>query len=681
MHTDNPLLHTADLPDFPRIRPEHVGPAVQALLEQSDAALEQAVGPAVPADYDALSAVLDVATERLGQAWHAATHLNSVVDTPALRAAYNESLGPLTRFHTRLGADERLFAKFRAIQESAAAGHATLAPARQRALDNAIRDFVLSGAALQGAARERHAAIRTRQAELSQAFSERTLDATDRFTLDVPAERLQGLPPDVAAAAVAAAQAAGVAGARLTLHAPCYVPAMQHLRDRELRETLYRAYVTRASELGDPALDNSAAMQELLALRREEAELLGHPHYAALSLEPKMAPSAEAVLGFLRDLAQRARPQALRDRDELQAFAAKELGLAPLEPWDIPFAAERMKEARYAFSEQELKAYFPLPRVLQGLFAICETLFEVSLEPDTAPVWHESVRVLRLARRDAPSQTLAWLYLDLYARPGKRPGAWMSPARSRWARPDRGGAEQLPVAYLVCNFPSPQGDRPPLLTHRDVVTLFHEFGHGLHHLLTTVRELAVSGIGGVEWDAVELPSQFMENFCWEWEVLQRLTAHVDNGERLPRSLYDRMLAARNFHSALALLRQVEFGLLDMRLHTERDSAARLQQIAEEVRQEVSVLPSAPFNRQAHTFAHIFAGGYAAGYYSYKWAEVLSADAFAAFEETGVLDPATGRRYRQEILEVGGSRPALASFQAFRGREPSIDALLRHQGIG
>ena len=673
----NPLLADDALPAFDEISPVHVMPAVQARLARAHAALEEAVSAQVPADYDALSRVLDVATEGLERTWNLATHLNAVANTPELRTAFNEALGPVTAFHTKLGADERLYAKVRDIAASGAAH----APARQRALANAIRDFALSGAALQGAARERHAAIRAREAEISQAFSEHVLDATDRFALDVPEARLQGLPADVAAAACAAARAAGVEGARLTLHAPVYVPATQHLRDRGLREALYTAFVTRASDLGDPALDNSALMTELLALREEEAALLGHADYATLSLVPKMATSAQAVLDFLRDLARRARPQALRDLAELQEFAAGTLGLHELQPWDIPFVAERLKEARFAFSESELKAYFTLPRVLHGLFQICETLFEVAITPEPAPVWHDSVQFYRISRRDAPSQALAHFYLDLHARPGKQPGAWMSPARSRWARPDAGGRLQTPVAFPVCNFASPQGGQPALLAHRDVITLFHEFGHGLHHLLTQVGELPVAGISGVEWDAVELPSQFMENFAWEWDVLRRMTSHVETGEALPRALFDRMLAARNFHSALAMLRQVEYGLLDMRLHTERGSGTRVQRVVEEVNQEVSVLPYAAFNRVAHAFAHIFAGGYAAGYYSYKWAEVLSADAFGAFEEAGVLDVPTGRRYRREILEVGGSRPAMESFRAFRGREPTLDALLRHQGIG
>ncbi|NWG74058.1 MAG: M3 family metallopeptidase [Rubrivivax sp.] len=675
----NPLLDSAGLPAFADIRPEHVTPALDVLLADARAALERAVGPEVPADYDAMSAVLDVATERFGRAWGAVNHLNHVADTPELRAAYNANLPRVTEFYTDLGADERLYAKYKALAASPAA--ASLTPARRRALDNALRDFVLSGAELQGEAKERFARIQERCAELHQAFSEHVLDATDRFALYVDPARLDGVPDDVVEAARGLAAQDGRDGqAKLTLHMPSYLPVMQYGSDRALREELYRAYVTRASEFGDPALDNSAIMKELLQLRHEQARLLEHETYAHLSLVPKMADSPEQVLAFLRDLARRARPYAERDLAELREFAARELGLADLQPWDLAFASERLKQARYAFSDQEVKQYFTEPRVLDGLFRIVETLFEVAIRPDEAPVWHPSVRFYRVER---DGELVAQFYLDPYARNGKRPGAWMDDVRGRWARPDRepGAGVQTPVAHLVCNFAPPVGDRPALLTHDDVTTLFHEFGHGLHHMLTRVEDLGVAGISGVEWDAVELPSQFMENFCWEWDVLRRLTAHVDTGEPLPRALFDRMTAAKNFQSGLQTLRQVEFALFDMRVHHESDAAARLQAIIDEVRDEVAVVPRVPFNRFQHTFSHIFAGGYSAGYYSYKWAEVLSADAWSAFEENGVFDAETGRRYRREILEAGGSRRAIESFVAFRGREPVIDALLRHQGMG
>ncbi len=681
MTADNPLLSTGQgLTPFDAIRPEHVGPAVTALLADAQAALSRAISLDIPADYDALSLVLDVATERLGRAWSAVSHLNAVVNTPDIRAAYNEQLSAVTSFYTRLGAERGLYAKYKAIAQSSP----SMSTARRRALTNALRDFVLSGAELEGASRERFAALRERRAELSQRYSERVLDATDGYALDVEKDRLAGLPDDAVTAARAAAEAAGVAGYRFTLHAPSYLPVLRHAKDRELRRQMYTAFVTRASELGPSEQDNSSTMAELLALRQEEAQLLGQPTYADLSLVSKMAGSPREVMDFLRDLARRAQPQAHKDFEDVKAFAAAHLGLADLQAWDVAFASERLKEARYAYSETEIKSYFTAPRVLEGLFHIIETLFEVRIREDRAPVWHDTVKFYRVERvRDTSVETVAHFYLDLYARPGKRPGAWMDDARGRWQRPESHAQVQTPVAHLVCNFPSPQGDRPALLTHSDVITLFHEFGHGLHHMLTQVTELAVSGINGVEWDAVELPSQFMENFCWEWDVVRAMTHHVDTSQPLPRDLFDKMWAARNYQSGLATLRQVEFALFDMRLHAEPHGgidAAHIQRVMDEVRAEVSVVPTPSFNRFQHAFSHIFAGGYAAGYYSYKWAEVLSADAFEAFEETGVLNAQTGQRYRREVLEAGGSRPALESFKAFRGRAPRMDALLRHQGI-
>jgi oligopeptidase A len=681
MNHANPLLNLAQPVAFDRIRSEDVKPAIDALLTQADAALERAVSPEVPTDYDAMSAVLDVATERLDRAWGVVGHLHAVADTPEIRAAYGDNLGAVTAFHTRLAADERLLGRYRALR---AQGDA-LTPARRQALDNALRDFELSGAMLQGLARERFAQIKARRAELAQQFSEHVLDATDAFHLDVPESQLAGLPEDALAAAKQAAEDASAQGCRLTLHAPSYLPAMQHAHDRSVRQALYKAYVTRASEQGPAGQDNTAVIREQLALKQEEAALLGRTNYAEVSLAPKMAGSPQEVLDFLRLLALRARPSAQKDFAELQAFAAAELGLPELQAWDVPYASERLREKRYAYSEEEVRAYFTLPRVLQGLFEIIETLFGVRIVEDQAPVWHASVKFFRIERPaslpgDAAPSTVAHFYLDLHARPGKSPGAWMSDVQSRWRRPDAAGVLQTPVAHLICNFASPQGGRPALLTHDDVITLFHEFGHGLHHMLTQVDDLAVSGIAGVEWDAVELPSQFMENFCWEWSVLRRLTAHVDTGEALPRALYDKLLAAKNFQSGLATLRQIEFGLFDMRLHAESGSHADVQRVMDEVRAEVAVIHPPGFNRFQNAFSHIFGGGYAAGYYSYKWAEVLSADAWSAFEETDPLDVSTGQRYLKEILAVGGSRPALDSFKAFRGREPRIDALLRHQGL-
>ena len=670
----NPLLDHSGLPAFADIRPEFVTPAMDVLLAEANAALERVVGPDVPADFDAMSAVFAVATERLSRAWRAVEHLTGVADTPELRAVHAQNLPRITEFFTRQGADERLYAKYRAV--AAGADAAQLSPVRRKALANWLRDFKLGGADLGGADKLRYSAIQERVAELSRQFSEHVLDATDGYALYVPETDLAGMPADALAAARAAAQADGREGCKLTLHFPSYLPAMQMGRNRALREKLYTAYVTRASEFGPPERDNTPVMRELLELRQEEAGLLGYRNYAELSLVPKMAGSPAEVIGFLRDLGRRARPSATRDLAELREFAAQELGIAQLQGWDVPFASERLKEARYAFSDEEVRQYFTLPRVLEGLFRIIETLFEVKIVAARAQAWHDSVSFYRIERAGA---LVGEFFLDLYARPGKRPGAWMDDARQRWLRADS-RVLQTPVAHLVCNFAAPVNGRPALLTHDNVITLFHEFGHGLHHMLTQVEELGVSGISGVEWDAVELPSQFMENFCWEWDVLQQLTEHVDTGVPLPRVLFDKMLAAKNFQSGMQTLRQVEFALFDMLIHSEPAAPTRVQALLDAVRAEVAVLVPPSFNRFQHSFSHIFGGGYAAGYYSYTWAEVLSADAFSAFEESGVLDPDTGRRYRREILEVGGSRGALDSFKAFRGRAPSIDAMLRHLGI-
>jgi len=679
MTASNPLLDTAGLPLFDRIAPEHVAPAMDVLLAEADAALTRVTAADFPADWRAIAKVLDVATERLGRSWGAVSHLNSVADTPELRAAYNAALPRVTEFWTRLGSNEQLYAKYKAIDP------ASLNAEQRQAHSNALRNFVLGGAELQGAAKERYAAIQERQAEVSQKFSENTLDATDSFALYVAPAELAGVPQDVVDAACAAADKDGKAGqAKLTLKMPSYLPVMQFADSSALRERLYKAYTTRASDQTEgeaQKYDNTALMSEILALRHEEAQLLGYDNFAQVSVVPKMAESPEKVITFLRDLTAKAKPFAEKDLADLREFAHKELGLSgPLNAWDIPYLSEKLKEARYSFSEQELKQYFTAPKVLAGLFKIIETLFEVNIRKDEAPVWHPAVEFYRIERN---GQLVGQFYLDPPARAGKRGGAWMDDVVGRWLRPDTGQL-QTPVAHLVCNFAEGVNGKPPLLTHDDVITLFHEFGHGLHHMLTQVNERDVSGISGVEWDAVELPSQFMENFCWEWSVLQHMTQHVDSGEPLPRALFDKMLAAKNFQSGLQTLRQIEFALFDMRLHAEHDPTLDFMPLLHEVRAEVAVLQPPSFNRMAHTFSHIFSGGYAAGYYSYKWAEVLSADAYAAFEETadahGQPSIETGRRYRQAILEAGGSRPALESFKAFRGREPNLDALLRHQGM-
>jgi oligopeptidase A len=682
----NPLLDTHDLPLFDQIRPEHVAPAMDALLSESEAALEAVVAPDFPADWKALASRLDCTTERLSRAFGAVSHLNSVADTPELRAAYNEVLPRVTEFWTRLGADERLYAKYKAINP------AGLNPEQRQALKNAVRNFVLGGAELQGAAKERYAAIQERQAEVAQKFSENALDATDAFAYYASREELAGVPEDTIQSARAAAEAEGKDGYKITLKMPSYLPVMQFAHDRGLRERVYRAYVTRASDQAPDDVrqyDNTALIREILSLRQEESQLLGYRNFGEVSVVPKMAESPDQVIKFLRELAAKARPFAEKDVADMRAFATSKLGLREPQAWDWSYIAEKFKEERYAFSEQEVKQYFTAPKVLAGLFKIVETLFEVVIRRDHAPVWNAGVEFYRIERerKDADdhvsTELVGQFYLDPAARNGKRGGAWMDDVRARWLRPDDGRL-QTPVAHLVCNFADGVEGKPALLTHDDVITLFHEAGHGLHHMLTRVNERDVSGISGVEWDAVELPSQFMENFCWEWSVLRHMTAHVDTGEPLPRELFDKMLAAKNFQSGLATLRQVEFALFDMLLHTGHDPAGDFMDLLRKVRAEVAVLPAPAFSRTAHTFSHIFAGGYAAGYYSYKWAEVLSADAYAAFEETAGEDGSpsveTGRKYRQAILEAGGSRPAMESFKAFRGREPSIDALLRHQGM-
>ncbi len=673
----NPLLNFSDLPLFDQISPAHVAPAIDTLLVAGNTALETVTAPAFPAEWRAIAQVLDVSTEQLGHAWGAVSHLNSVADTPELRAAYNEALPRVTEFWTRLGADERLYAKYKAINP------VNLNTEQRQAHKNAMRDFVLGGANLQGAAKARFAEIQEQQASLSQKFSENALDATDAYAYYASEAEMDGVPDDVQQAALAAAKAEGKDGYKLTLKMPCYLPVMQSATSSALRHTLYRAYVTRSSDQAEGAavkFDNSVLISQILALRQEEAQLLDYVNFGEVSVVPKMAESPQQVVSFLRDLARKARPYAQQDVADLRDFADKQLGLKDPQTWDWPFISERLKEARYAFSEQEVKQYLTAPRVLAGLFKIIESLFEVSIRPDTAPVWHPAVEFYRIER---DNQLIGQFYLDQPARTGKRGGAWMDGVRSRWLRPDTGQL-QTPVAHLVCNFAEGVNGQPALLTHDDVITLFHEFGHGLHHMLTQVNEHGVSGISGVEWDAVELPSQFMENFCWDWSVLEPMTAHVETGAPLPRGLFDKMLAAKNFQSGMQTLRQIEFALFDMLLHTEHPPEQDIMPLLDLVRAEVAVLQPPAWSRTAHTFSHIFSGGYAAGYYSYKWAEVLSADAYAAFEETvgndGRPNVETGRKYRQSILEAGGSRPAIESFKAFRGREPSLDALLRHQGM-
>jgi len=685
----NPLLNFSDLPRFAEIRPEHVTPALDVLLADAAAAVARASAPDTPATWDAVIEPVERASEPLSRAWGVIGHLNGVADSPELRTAYGDNLQRVTEFWSSVGQNLALYEKYKAIAASSA--YAELSPARKKIIDNSLRDFRLSGAELDEAQKPHFAALQERQATLGKAFSDHILDATNGYSyLANGATEVAGLPDDALESARQAATKDGSQGYKFTLHFPSYFPVMQYAQHRPLREAMYRAYVTRASELGPhygqgkADWDNTAIIVEQLALRREEALILGYRNHAEVSLAPKMAESPAQVVTFLDDLARRARPHAEKDWAELREFAAQELGIAELQPWDMAFAAERLREKRYAFSENEVKQYFPEAAVLAGLFRVTETLFGVTIRPDQAEVWHPDVRFFRV--ESANGQLVAQFYLDLYAREGKRGGAWMDDARSRHKHVD--GRVQTPVAYLTCNFSAPVNGKPACFTHDEVITLFHETGHGLHHMLTRIDDMGVSGINGVEWDAVELPSQFMENFCWEWDVLTGMTSHIDTGAPLPRALFDKMIAAKNFQSGMGTLRQVVLATLDMRLHTDFDPAGKttVTELSYAINEQYHVVPQAAFSRWQNSFSHIFAGGYAAGYYSYKWAEVLSADAYAAFEEAAqasqgsVLDVQTGARYRREILEVGGSRPAMASFKAFRGREPNIDALLRHNGM-
>ncbi|HYN11431.1 MAG TPA: M3 family metallopeptidase [Burkholderiales bacterium] len=669
----NPLLDFSGLPRFSELQPEHVGPAVDQLLKEGRATIDAVTKE--PPTWEAFVTPLEDANERIGRAWGQVAHLHAVLDSLELRAAYNASLPRITEYWTELGQNQRLFEKYKELSRSS--GYATLSPARKKIVENALRDFRLSGAELPAQKKPRYAQIEEELARLYAKFSENILDATKAYSIVVDEGRIAGIPQDELAAAREAAQKDGKSGWKFTLHAPSYLPVMQYAQDRSLRETMYRESVTRASEFGKPEWDNTPLIARIIELRREQVRLLGFANYAEYSLVPKMAESPAQVLAFLEELAARARAFAEKDVAELRAFARSELGLDQLEAWDVAYASEKLRLKRYAFSDTEVKQYFPEDVVLQGLFRVAETLYQIKISPAQAPAWHEDVRFY--AVRDAAGGLVGQFYLDLYARDTKRGGAWMDSAISRRRK---GESVQTPVAYLNCNFSGPVGGKPALFTHDDVLTLFHEFGHGLHHLLTRVEDLAVSGISGVEWDAVELPSQFHENFCWEWDVLRHMTRHVDTGAPLPRALFDKMLAAKNFQSGLAMLRQIEFSVFDMRLHTDFDPASgrTALQLLDEIRESIAVLRPPAYNRFPNNFSHIFAGGYAAGYYSYKWAEVLSADAYSLFEERGVLDPSAGRKFRDEVLAVGGSRPAAESFRAFRGRDPTVDALLRHNGM-
>ncbi len=670
----NPLLDFSQLPRFSQILPEHIGPAIDQLIAEARATIERlAAQDAAPA-WESFVEPLDDANERLARAWAQVSHLNAVVNSPAMREAYNAALPKVTQFFTELGQDQRLHAGFRALR--AAGAFDGYPPARKRHVDNELRDFRLGGAELPPPRKARFREVQEELARLGSRFQDNLLDATNDFGLYV-ADRteLSGIPEDVLDVAREAARRERREGWKLTLHMPCYLPVMQYADHHALRERMYRAYTTRASEFGRPEWDNTANIEAILRLRREAAALLGYRSYAEVSLATKMAASPREVLDFLADLARRARPFAERDVQELREFARSELNLAEVRAADVGYVSEKLRQRRYAFSDQEVKRYFPESEVLAGMFRLVETLYGLTIRPAQAETWHPTVRFYEIA--DASGARVGQFYLDLYAREAKRGGAWMDDAINRRRV---GRRVQTPVAFLTCNFSAPVGGKPALFTHGEVSTLFHEFGHGLHQLLTQVDELGVTGINGVEWDAVELPSQFMENFCWEWEVVAPMTRNVDSGERIPRALFDRLLAAKNFQSGIQFVRQLEFALFDMRLHDGDPGALEVMALLQEVRSQVAVYPMPDYNRFPQQFSHIFAGGYAAGYYSYKWAEVLSSDAYAAFEEGGVLNPQIGARFRREVLAAGGSRPALESFVAFRGRKPQIDALLRHNGM-
>jgi len=670
---DNPLLTAYTLPPFEAIRPEHALPALEHVLTDNRAKLSALTGQE-RSDWTSLMQPLEEMEERLERVWGPVTHLNNVCDSKSLREAYQQGIQKLAAYQTELAQNKALYAAVRQLRDSDA--FAGIGEERGAVIEHTLRDFRLGGAELTGAARDRFKAIQMRLSELSTIFEQHLLDATRAFELHLTDQgKLAGLPDSIREAAAQRAKVAGKAGWLFTLDAPSYIPFMQYAEARELRERMYRAYTTRASS---GALDNGPVMDEILALRHEASRLLGFTNYGEYSLAPKMATSPEEVKAFLRELAAKSRPMAELELAELKQFAATELGLADLAAWDIPFASEKLRHKTYTISQEELKPYFPEQNVLDGLFALIGRLYDLTVrENREVPKWHKSVRYFELYR---DGEQVAAFYFDPYARPHKRGGAWMDECISRWRKPD--GSLQLPVAYLTCNFDAPVGDRPALWTHDEVNTLFHEFGHGLHHMLTRMETLGVSGIRGVPWDVVELPSQFMENFCWQREAVDLFARHVETGENLPDKLFDRMLAAKNFQSGMQMLRQIELALFDMELHADFTPGGNegVQDVIDRVRREVAVLIPPAFNRFQHSFSHIFAGGYGAGYYSYKWAEVLSADAFSAFEEAGITDAATAERFRDEVLAVGGSRDIMDAYIAFRGRAPTVDALLRHSGI-
>ncbi|EOJ9615352.1 oligopeptidase A [Serratia marcescens] len=676
----NPLLTPFSLPPFSAIRPEDIVPAVQSALADCRAAVERVVAQPGPFTWDNLCQPLAESDDRLSRIWSPIGHLNSVKNSPELRAAYEQALPLLSEYGTWVGQHEGLYQAYRSLKEGAA--FEALSVPQRKAVDNALRDFELSGIGLSADKQQRYGEIVARLSELGSTYSNNVLDATMGWSKLITDEaELSGLPESALAQAQAMAQAKEQDGWLLTLDMPSYLPVLTYADNRALREEIYRAFATRASDQGPNAgkWDNSEVMAETLALRHELAQLLGFDTYADKSLATKMAESPEQVIGFLSDLAKRARPQAEQELAQLRAFAKQHYGVDELEAWDITYYGEKQKQHLFSISDEQLRPYFPEQRVVEGLFEVVKRIYGITAkERKDVETWHPDVRFFDLFAADG--ELRGSFYLDLYARENKRGGAWMDDCVGSLRKAD--GTLQKPVAYLTCNFNHPLGDQPALFTHNEVTTLFHEFGHGLHHMLTQIDTAGVSGINGVPWDAVELPSQFMENWCWEPEALAFISGHYQSGEPLPKAMLDKLLAAKNYQAALFILRQLEFGLFDFRMHFEYspEKGAQILPTLAEVKKMVAVVPSPSWGRFPHAFSHIFAGGYAAGYYSYLWAEVLSADAYSRFEEEGIFNAETGKSFLDNILSRGGSEEPMALFKRFRGREPQLDAMLRHYGI-
>ena len=671
----NPVLYRESLPLFDRIEPDHVSPAIESVLNEANTLIHSLKEMNAPTSWNNFVEPIEIISEKISRAWGQIEHLNAVINSDSLRKAYNDNLIKLTEFYTNLSQDESLYKKYQSLKDSEV--FKSLTPSQKRIIDNVLREFKLGGAELNETDKKRFKVIQEKLAKLSTQFEENILDATNEFSIFVDhLDELIGIPEENIKKAHAEAKEDKKEGYKFTLHFPSYLPVMQYADNRTLREKLYHAYATRASELASPKFDNTNLIEEILSLRYESSKLLGFKHFTEMSLVTKMAKSSEEVITFLMDLANKAKPFALKDMDELKSFA-KTLKIEKLEAWDIAYVSEKLRQAKYSFSENEVKQYFPEHRVLKGLFKVVETIFKLKIIKSDAPTWHKDVSFYSIKNEN--DELIGQFYFDLYARNHKRGGAWMDEAISRYKN-SLGSSH--PVAFLTCNFSSPSENKPALFSHDDVITLFHEFGHGLHHMLTKVDDYSISGIKGVEWDAVELPSQFMENFCWEWDVVKHMTEHVDNKNTLPKNLFDKMIEAKNFQSGMQTLRQIEFSLFDIRLHTEYSDQNKINplKLLETIRDEIAVVRPPSWNRFPNSFSHIFAGGYAAGYYSYKWAEVLASDAFSLFEEQGILSSHAGQKFQNEVLSQGGSRPAMESFIAFRGREPTVDALLRHSGM-